>query len=158
MTTRHAPRPRPTAREHDQPAVDRPAAGRSVGWIAASDMVFLAGELVDLSIGQLRTWAPRLADALDAELLASNVCGQWFTGPCGPGAALEALVGEQLVEALEVGADPPAVAALSALAAAGSAAVAEDAGRAAERLVAGGLSRPIWWSQLPRPVRSAPRG
>lgn len=157
MTTRHGRSNRPSARERARRSAGRSADGRSVAWIDGIDLPTLAGELVDLAIGQLRVWTPRVVDALDAERIASDVCGQWFTGPDGPGAELEAVVGELLIEGLSAAGDAPAAAALSALAVAGSEPIASAAGPAAERLVAAGVPRPSWWAQLAstRPTRAA---
>lgn len=123
---------------------------------ATAEHLALVGELVEVGAENLCTWVPRFTDPMDAEMLASDVCGRWPVETAGRAPDLEPLVATALTDALVARADGPALAALRALASGGSDVVARIAGRAAERLADRGLLEPPWWAlrRTTRPTRS----
>lgn len=125
---------------------DRPLAPRGCPSVLEPDgeRAALVADLVEVGVDNLCTWVPRLSDPLDAEMLASDVCGRWGVG--GRTGDHELRVAVALIESLVERDDGPALAGLRALACGGSDAVARLAGRAAEHLADSGLVDPPWWA------------
>lgn len=155
LMTQHQPGHHlPTRRPPTQHARSRsiPDAQR----FASAAHLALVGEIVEVGAENLCTWVPRFTEPLDAEMLASDICGRWPAGTAGWANDLEPLVATALTDALAARADGPALAGLRALASGGSDVVARIAGRAAERLADRGLLDPPWWAlrRTTRPTRS----
>lgn len=134
----------------------RPTPPRGSPWFADAEQLALVSTIVEVGVDNLCTWVPRFADPLDAEMLASDICGRWPADTAGWASSHESLVAIALTDALAARADDAALAGLRALAGGGCDAVARIAGRAAERLVDRGLRDPPWWAvrRTTRPTRA----